>query len=152
MYEEYDYNWKSAIEALFTSLIGLGLGIVFLYFKKGQFTLAMGGIFFILCLFYVLRQMFYLTRITFSEFDVNISYFMPVRRGQRFCFDEVQSYQEVKIRDKAFMGFIELKEGERIMLTRSGIQNFDELTELLSDKFPVVCNQDDDKEKIISEN
>lgn len=147
MYEEYDYNWKSVIEALFTSLVGLGLGIAFLYFKKGQFTLAMGVILFILCLFYILRQMFYLTRISFTEFHVDISFFLPVRRGQRFSFDEVQSYQEVKIRDKAIMGFIELKEGKRIMLTRSGIQGFDELTVLLSSKFPAVYNQEDDKEK-----
>jgi len=146
MYEEYDYNWKSAIKASFTTLIGLALGLAFLYFEKGQLTLPMGVIIFTLCSFYVFREMYFLTRISFTEFEVDINFFVPIRRGQRLHFDAVQSYREVKIRDKAIMGFIELKDGKRIMLTRSGIQNFDELTVLLSGKFTAACDQGEDKE------
>ena len=146
MYEEYDYNWKSIISSVFISLLGLGLGAVYVYFKRGQLSFVFWLILLVLCLFYILREMYHLTRITFSEFDVNITFFLPLRRSQRLHFDDVQSYQEVKMLEKVIMGFIELKEGKRIMLTRSGIQNFDELTELLSEKYPVKCNQDDDKD------
>jgi hypothetical protein len=75
-----------------------------------------------------------------TESEIDVSFMLPNQRGGRFRHDEIESYTEIAItrrgRRMLICGFLQPKARKRLILSRAGTKDFEELSSMLSEMFP----------------
>ena len=136
MTNQYNYKWK-----WFTLSVFLWTAL-FVYFTYWSTSLGSNGIFvpFImipLSLFMMLND---ISQVTLTDTHFHIRYTLPFKRSHTISLDEVMAYNE--LHEGLFGintpsgGRITPLEGAQILIKSAGIDNFKELNEKLSHRFP----------------
>jgi hypothetical protein len=142
MNRTFGYNWKQMLQVFFA------IPFVFLYiiWKRDNFNESDVVVVFLAVLFVAGKQALPMCRVLLIDTEIHISFLLPLRKGGRFRYDEIESYTELVMQRKGnkfvFGGLLQPKGGKRIMLMSSGTKEFKELNSLLSEVFPKPTKDD----------
>jgi len=114
--------------------------IALFVWRHGQLGLSEGVIIVFVFLFFAVRAMLPMCKVLLTESEIDVSFILPNQRSGRFRHDEIESYSEISIsrRGRRFTicGFLQPKARKRMILSRAGTKEFDELSSILSEIFP----------------
>ncbi len=140
---EYTYNWK----VLWQVLLVIPFIGVYAVWKQADFNKADCIIMAIAVLLLAGKQALPLSRVLLIDSEIHISFLIPVRRGGRFRYDEIEYYTELRMPKKTkkvlLGGFLQPKGKKHIMFLASGIKDFAELNSMLSELFPKQINEEE---------
>ncbi len=132
----FGYNWGR----LWSVILVVPIVIALFVWRHGQLGLSEGVIIVFVFLFFAVRAMLPMCKVLLTESEIDVSFILPNQRSGRFRNDEIESYSEISItrRGRRFTicGFLQPKARKRMILSRAGTKEFDELSSILSEIFP----------------
>ncbi|MHC4642703.1 MAG: hypothetical protein ACYS32_13740 [Planctomycetota bacterium] len=132
----FGYNWGR----LWSVVVAVPFSIGLFVWRHGQLGLGECVFILILFLFLAVRGMLPMCKVLLTESEIDVSFMLPNQRGGKFRYDEIESYTEISItrrgRKILVCGFLQPKVRKRIILSRAGTKEFNELSSILSEMFP----------------
>ncbi|HUS72007.1 MAG TPA: hypothetical protein VMY06_02990 [Sedimentisphaerales bacterium] len=132
----FGYNWGR----LWAVVLAVPLVGAYIVWRGSRLGLADCIVIPIAFLFLAIRGMLPMCKVLLTESEIHVSFMLPNQRGGKFRHDEIESYTEVAITRRGrrilICGFLQPKARKRLILSRAGTKDFEELNSILSEMFP----------------
>ncbi len=134
-------EYKYKLEMVYTEAILISIVLTLLYFTREIDNIRFLLIFGVIYLFYRIAIALYgICSVSLGENELRIKYLHPLKKEWKINYEDVESYAPIKMtkkkNSKVFMAVINPKVGKSQILWDKGIEDFQELNEILSSALP----------------